>query len=129
MEDHIVECQTLASSNTLSPSSSSSSSSSYSLSSCSSSCSSSSFNASIFPLIVSPVDTERDVINNPSMPEPSNDQWLRFFGIIGNGNCGTEWRDIEKRFDRLALTSNGSEQALKWSDFGFCIGEKTLINF
>lgn len=49
-------------------------------------------------------------------------QWLRFVGTMGNG--GMEWKGVEERFDRLALTGNGVEPVIKWSDFGLCIGEQ-----
>lgn len=45
------------------------------------------------------------------------DSGLRF-------NIGMEWRDIKKRFELLAFATNWLEPVLKWSDFGFCIGEK-----
>lgn len=47
---------------------------------------------------------------------------LRFIDIMGNGEM--EWKDVEERFNQLALTQNvGPEPVMKWSDFGFCIGE------
>ena len=55
-------------------------------------------------------------------------EWLRFIDITANG--GMKWKDVEEQFDRLALTRNGVEPAIKSSDFGLCIGEqayKTII--
>jgi hypothetical protein len=101
--------------------------------------SSSSFSASIVPLIsYSPVQTTDDqgttapahdgslgstqLLQNGevSMAE-SGIEGLRFVNVTGSG--GMEWKDVDERFDRLALTKNGPEPVVNWSDFGFCIGE------
>ncbi|KAK9278589.1 hypothetical protein L1049_028161 [Liquidambar formosana] len=52
---------------------------------------------------------------------------LRFVERVANGEM--QWEDIEKRFDRLALGRNDLEPAVKWSDFGFCIGMQETPEF
>lgn len=97
--------------------SSSSSSSSLSCNS-SSSYSSTSLNASAVPL--------SELHRKPPMPDHLFNEWLRFFNVddAGHDHRMDQWKEIEKRFDRLAITSNGSDQhVVKWSDFDFCIGE------
>ena len=130
MEVHNVESQSHThqelpfTKNSLSPSSSSSS--------FSSSSSSASFFGAVPPITFSSVQTEitgEEVPhyvpeNGESSKLGSSNEWFRFFGIMGNGS-GIEWKDIENRFHRISITNNGSEPVLKWSDFGFCIGEKT----
>ncbi|CAL9031437.1 unnamed protein product [Prunus brigantina] len=54
-------------------------------------------------------------------------QWLRFVGTMGNG--GMEWKGVEERFDRLALTGNGVKPVIKWSHFGLCIGMQQTPEF
>ncbi|XP_060671302.1 respiratory burst oxidase homolog protein D-like [Ziziphus jujuba] len=49
-------------------------------------------------------------------------EFLIFIGITGHGCGAVKWKDIEKRFNRLALIRNSHEPVVKWSDFGFCIG-------
>ncbi|KDP26234.1 hypothetical protein JCGZ_22480 [Jatropha curcas] len=46
---------------------------------------------------------------------------LRFIDI--------EWKEVEKRFDRLAFTGKAPEPVVKWSDFGFCIGMQQSPEF
>ena len=46
---------------------------------------------------------------------------LRFIDFLCDN--GSEWKLAEKRFDQLSWTSVGSEPAVKWSNFAFCIGE------
>ncbi|XP_024027378.1 respiratory burst oxidase homolog protein A [Morus notabilis] len=49
---------------------------------------------------------------------------------MGNGYNGIEWKEIEKRFDRLAITASGFDQhVVKWSDFAFCIGMQQSPEF
>lgn len=102
-------------------------------SSSSSSCSSSSSNASSFPLSFSPdqkiqhqAEGQQDENQWPSLQEngESSMEVLRFIGITDHGGGAVKWKDIEKRFNRLALIRNGHEQVVKWSDFCFCIGKK-----
>ncbi|KAL5544619.1 hypothetical protein UlMin_008403 [Ulmus minor] len=63
-----------------------------------------------------------------SMAGGSTKEWLRFFGIMGNG--GVEWKEVENRFDRLAMADgNGSEPVVKWSEFGICIGMQQSPDF
>ncbi|XP_062170231.1 respiratory burst oxidase homolog protein F-like isoform X2 [Alnus glutinosa] len=107
--------------------------------------SSSSFSASIVPLIsYSPVQTTDDqgttvpahdgslgstqLLQNGevSMAE-SGIEGLRFVNVTGSG--GMEWKDVDERFDRLALTKNGPEPVVNWSDFGFCIGMQESPEF
>lgn len=106
----------------------------------SSSSSSNYFNASIIPLSFSPEQTN---IKHGTQWFQAENQWTnlaqngeasmarasvelpRFICISDHGG-GVEWKDIGKRFDRLAFTRNGLEPVVKWSDFGFCIGEKTI---
>ncbi|XP_022134771.1 respiratory burst oxidase homolog protein A-like isoform X2 [Momordica charantia] len=83
----------------LSPSSSSSSSTS---------CSSSSFHNDAYSF---PVQNEDRSWNTPR---------LRFIDFLRDN--GREWKLAEKRFDQLSWTSVGSEPAVKWSNFAFCIG-------
>ncbi|KAG7021547.1 Respiratory burst oxidase-like protein F, partial [Cucurbita argyrosperma subsp. argyrosperma] len=45
---------------------------------------------------------------------------LRFIDFLCDN--GSEWKLAEKRFDQLSWTSVGSEPAVKWSNFAFCIG-------
>jgi hypothetical protein len=108
--------------------------------------SSSSFSASIVPLIsYSPVQTTEDqgttvpahdgslgstqLLQNGevSMAESGIEGLIRFVNVTGSG--GMEWKDVDERFDRLALNKNGPEPVVKWSDFGFCIGENHNIFF
>lgn len=84
----------------LSPSSSSSSSTS---------CSSSSFHNDAYSF---PVQNEDRSWNTPR---------LRFIDFLRDN--GREWKLAEKRFDQLSWTSVGSEPAVNWSNFAFCIGE------
>jgi hypothetical protein len=55
------------------------------------------------------------------MAESGIEGLIRFVNVTGSG--GMEWKDVDERFDRLALTKNGPEPVVNWSDFGFCIGE------
>jgi len=43
------------------------------------------------------------------------------------GQSGMEWRDVEKRFDQVARTGRSTEPVVRWSEFGFCIGEKRKL--
>lgn len=76
----------------------SSSSSPSSLSTSSSSCSSSSFHKNAY-----------------------TSSGLRFIDFLRDNE--REWKLAEKRFDQLSWTSAGSEPAVKWSNFPFCIGQ------
>lgn len=103
--------------------------------------SSSSYNATIVPITTtfSPDDDEpkRKTVDDHHPVLANGDHYddqerclviekLRFLGTSSNG--GMEWNHVENRFDRLALHSDGSsdEPVVKWSDFGFCIGN--IIN-
>ncbi|KAK7265862.1 hypothetical protein RJT34_33486 [Clitoria ternatea] len=48
-------------------------------------------------------------------------------GIVGQS--GMEWKDVEKRFDQVAWTGNGTEPVVAWSEFGFCIGMQSSPEF
>ncbi|GMN54279.1 hypothetical protein TIFTF001_023409 [Ficus carica] len=66
------------------------------------------------------------------MPDHLFNEWLRFLNVDdgGHDHLMDQWKEIEKRFDRLAVTSNGSDQhVVKWSDFDFCIGMKQSPEF
>lgn len=84
-------------------------SSSSSSSSTSSSCSSSSFHNDAYS---SSCQNEDRSWNAPR---------LKFMDYLRDN--GREWKLVEKRFDQLSWTSVGSEPAVKWSNFAFCIGE------
>lgn len=109
--------------------SSSSSSSTSSSSSAASSCS-----ASIVSSAFSPVQTEHHGTGpthnriqlrengEVSMAKSDIEGLVSPIDIMGNG--GMEWKDVEERFNLLASNeNNGFEAEVKWSDFGFCIGE------
>lgn len=54
--------------------------------------------------------------------EPARGMGFRLFSFVGNG--GSEWKDVEKRFTQIASwTGNGAEPVVKWTGFGYCIGE------
>lgn len=86
-----------------------SSSSSTSSSSTSSSCSSSSFRNDAYGF------------SGQNEDRLGNAPRLRFIDFLSDN--GREWKLAEKRFDQLSWTSVGSEPAVKWSNFAFCIGE------
>jgi len=46
-------------------------------------------------------------------------------GFIDQG--GMEWKDVEKRFDQVARTGRSTEPVVRWSEFGFCIGENRKL--
>lgn len=46
--------------------------------------------------------------------KPMDERLMRF--------TDSEWKEVEKRFNRLASAGNGPEPVVKWSEFGFCIG-------
>ncbi|XP_021286943.1 respiratory burst oxidase homolog protein A-like [Herrania umbratica] len=95
-------------------------------SSSSSSCSSSS--ASVVPLTCSPVEQTalpyRLGSRRISVVSLSDCERLRFVDT-----AGSEWRNVENRFNRLATTVNGHEPVVKWSDFGSCIGMRESPEF
>lgn len=95
------------------------------LSPSSSSSSCSSFSASVVPLTCSPVEQTalpyRMGSRGISIVSLSDCERLRFVDTAGN-----EWRIVENRFNRLAITGNGHEPVVKWSDFGSCIGENYI---
>jgi len=43
------------------------------------------------------------------------------------GQSGVEWKDVEKRFDQVARTGRSTEPVVRWSEFGFCIGENRKL--
>ncbi|KAH7528865.1 hypothetical protein FEM48_Zijuj05G0123200 [Ziziphus jujuba var. spinosa] len=109
-----------------------------SFSSSSSSSSSSSFTASIVPLSFSPdqksqhqSEGQQAEDQRPYLQEngEASMEFLRFISIPGHGGGAVKWKDIEKRFNRLALIRNSHEPVVKWSDFGFCIGMQESQEF
>ncbi|KAJ4824015.1 hypothetical protein Tsubulata_046172, partial [Turnera subulata] len=100
-----------------------------SLSTSSSSSSSSSVGVRVFPLSFSPETRAMQVTNRLDHgPEKGEEpaaglviERLRFIDI--------DWQEVETRFDRLASTRKGPEPAVKWSDFGFCVGLQQSTEF
>ncbi|XP_057416536.1 respiratory burst oxidase homolog protein A-like isoform X2 [Lotus japonicus] len=98
------------------------SSPSSSSSSCSfSSSSSSSWTAEYVLQSLSPVRTGFDDSPLHEVAENEAIQSIGFLNdIVGQGRM--EWKEVEKRFDRVAWTGGGPEPVVAWSEFGFCIG-------
>lgn len=100
--------------------------------------SSNSFSSSIVPLSFSPFQTNIQHKTHWSQAENQRayssengevsmaraSMELMIFNGKTDPGGGVKWKDIEKRFHRVAFSRNTLEPVVKWSDFGFCIGEK-----
>lgn len=95
-------------------------------SSSSSSASSSSCNASVVPVPFSPVQagTKNGIESGPDrllLEGDSGSFLIERLRFLGPG-CGRVWKQVEDRFDRIALEGKQGEPAVNWSRFGFCVG-------
>lgn len=71
----------------------------------------------------SPVRTGSKVLHEGEQRHVAENEAIQGIDDIVFHGGVMEWKDVEKRFERVSWTGNDNEPVVAWSAFGFCIGK------